>query len=111
MLHPRSPWRDGMGVRTDFDAQLDAIFEGLLADFGLPEDRAVRSRIETAIEAGADPGPELWPDTRRGRHQARITLRRLAQRRGREAVSAWRTAYDREPLDTDPAEDETVLHS
>src|SRR6201999_4030892 len=45
MLHPRSPWRDGMGMRTDFDPALDAVFEALLADFGLAEDRAVRARI------------------------------------------------------------------
>jgi hypothetical protein len=97
MLHPRSPWRNAAGMRTEFDPTLDEIFEALLTDFGLAEDRAVRTRIEAAITAGAEPKPDLWPDTRRGRHQARITLRRLAQRQGREAVSAWRAAFDREP--------------
>ncbi len=110
MFHPRSPWRDMMGKRTDFDASLDQLFEGLLEAYALPEDRAVRASTEKAVEGGADPAAYAWPDTRRGRIQARITLRRLAQRKGAETVAKWRSLYDRTAEDAEPDE-EAALHA
>lgn len=109
MLHPRSPWRDAMGLRTSFNHDLDRLFEELLVSHGLPEDRTVRAAVETAVAGGVEPKAFAWPDTRRGRMQARITLRRLAQKNGRSAVSAWRTVYDHES-DGEPDE-EALLHA
>lgn len=110
MLHPRSPWRDAMGMRTDFNVGLDALFEDLLRDHALAEDRRVRLAVETAVTTGVDPTAFAWPDTRRGRIQARITLRRLAQKHGRHTVTAWRTLYDNQTTDAEPDE-EAALHA
>jgi len=93
-LHPRAPWRDAMGQRVPFDEELDESFEGILADFALPEDRAVRAAVEQAVAAGTGPETFAWPQTRRGRAQGRITLRRLA-RRDAGGVASWRAIYDR----------------
>lgn len=105
MYHPRSPWRDAMGRRVDFNDDLDAVFAPLFASYGLNEDQRVRRDVEAAVDAGADPKTFAWPTTRRGRIQARITLRRLAQRGGKGSVSAWRTLYDHEPVEVDPEEE------
>ena len=105
MLHPRSPWRDEMGHRTSFDPSLDDLFEGMLETYALPEDRQVRNATEKAVTGGADPAAYAWPATRRGRIQARITLRRLAQKDGAAKVAAWRSLYDRHAAeDADPEE-------
>ncbi len=101
MLHPRSPWRDAAGRPASFDRGLDRDFERLLASFGLPEDRQVRAATEAAVLAGTDPATHSWPRTRRGRTQARITLRRLAQRLGASAVADWRRLYDRAHAEDD----------
>lgn len=110
MLHPRSPWRDAMGRRTEFDQSLDALFEELLAVHALPEDREVRAATVAAVEAGADPKSFNPPATRRGRTQMRITLRRLARTRGAERVAAWRSVYDRVPAEDAEPDEEAALH-
>jgi hypothetical protein len=99
MLHPRSPWRDAAGKRTPFDPGLNAIFESLLRQHALPDDVAVRSATEAAVASGADPKAYSWPATRRGRAQARITLRRLAQSMGEDRIASWKVLYDRAPID------------
>ncbi len=101
MLHPRSPWRDAAGRPTAFNRGLDEDFERLFASFGLSEDKEVRAATEAAVLSGTDPETHAWPRTRRGRAQARITLRRLAQRLGPSAVSRWRTLYDRAHAEDD----------
>lgn len=103
MLHPRSPWRDAAGRRTDFDAGLDREFDRLLARYGLDEDRRVRAAVEGAVNQGVDPAQHAWPTTRRARAEARVTLRRLAQRLGPDAVAAWRKRYDPRHLEEDEA--------
>jgi hypothetical protein len=107
MLHPRSPWRDAAGARTPFDEELNREFERLLERFGLPEDRQVRATTETAVSGGVDPAAYAWPSSRRGRAQARITLRRLAQRLEPGAVARWKQLYDRGPAE-EPDEDPTA---
>jgi hypothetical protein len=109
MLHPRSPWRDGLGRRIDgFDQSLDDLFETMLAEFGLAEDLSVRADVEQAVAAGTPPEAFAWPDTRRARTEARITLRRLARTRG-PSLSGWRARYDRLP-EPEPDE-EAALHA
>jgi hypothetical protein len=105
LLHPRSPWRDEMGRRVEFDPGLDALFGELLDSFGLPDDRAVGDTLASAIRAGAEPSAFAWPDSRRGRTKARITLRRLAHDGLGREVADWRSLYDRTPAD---AEDEAA---
>jgi hypothetical protein len=100
-LHPRSPWRDAAGKRTPFNPELDAFFDSLLQRHGLAEDRGVRGAIEAAVRDGDDPKLYAWPVSRRGRTQARITLRRLARRMGDERIAAWRALYDRAPPEDD----------
>ncbi|HWK40785.1 MAG TPA: hypothetical protein VNR60_02540 [Croceibacterium sp.] len=100
-LHPRTPWRDALGQRVPFDAELDALFDGVLAQFALPEDRAVRRSVEGAVADSVEPDAFEWPRTRRGRAQARIALRRLAQA-DPQRVIRWRQLYDRVP---EPDED------
>lgn len=107
-LHPRSPWRDGMGRRVPFDSGLDALFDGVLARFGREEDRAVREAVEAAVAADVAPDDFDWPQSRRGRSEARIALRRIARTRG-ASVAAWRQKYDRLP--EPEAEEEAALHS
>ncbi len=107
-LHPRSPWRDGLGQRVPFDAELDAHFNALLAQFGLPQDLAVREQVEQAVASGVDPAGFAWPETRRGRAEARIALRRIARSDG-QRVAPWRQRYDRLP-ESEAAEDD-ALHA
>ncbi|WP_254604930.1 DUF6925 family protein [Sphingomonas bacterium] len=108
MLHPRSPWRDGLGHRVPFDVELDDLFEDLMARFGLPQDLAVRLSVEEAIEQGVAPERFAWPETRRGRAEARITLRRLARSAGVPAIEAWRQRYDRAP---EPTTEDELAHA
>jgi hypothetical protein len=105
-LHPVSPWRDAFGVRTAFNTRADEQFQALLERFGLTEDKAVRMATQAAVTGGADPATCPWPITRRGRIQARITLRRLAQRLGGERLAPWRTRFDRSAGAQDEAAEE-----
>lgn len=97
MLHPGSPWRDALGRRMPFDSGLDEMFAALLDRFGSREDRDVMNAISAALNEGLAPETFAWPQTRRGRAKARITLRRIAQRTPGSAVEAWRRTYDRLP--------------
>jgi hypothetical protein len=94
MLHPQSPWRDAMGNRTPFDADLNAQFEHCLALYGLAEDRRVRSAVESAVRAQASPDGFDTPVSRRGRIQLRIALRRLAQQSRDGTVAGWLARFD-----------------
>lgn len=105
-LHPASPWRDAFGVRTAFNARADEQFQALLERFGLAEDKAVRTATEAAVIGGADPAIYPWPATRRGRVQARITLRRLTQLVGAERLAPWRMRFDCSGRAQDEAADE-----
>ena len=107
-LHPRTPWRDAIGKRVPFDAELDALFQDVLARFALPEDVKVRREIEQAVVAGTDPTSFAWPRTRRGRAEARITLRRLALAEP-QRVAPWRQTYDRLP--EPDVDEEAALHA
>jgi len=109
MLHPRSPWRDGLGRRVDFDSGLDDLFLALMARFGLPQDHAVRVAVEEAVAKDVPPEAFAWPDSRRGRAEARITLRRLARIGRSNSVGAWRRLHDR-AAEPDPDED-AALHA
>ncbi len=99
MFNPRSPWRDAMGRRMPFDADLDRDFLHLLDCYGLPEEARIRSSIESAIESGMRPLDFSWPRTRRGRAVARLTLRRIVQRRPSELALAWHMLHDRSGMD------------
>lgn len=98
-LHPKSPWRTLLGERHPFEPETDAAFRPLLSEFEAGEDAAV----ERALLAGLEHGQIVWPETRRGRHKARITLRRL-HIAGDERVKEWRALYDRARLDADESE-------
>lgn len=104
-LHPRSPWRNALGEKHDFRADIDAEFAPWLARFGLGEDQATDANIRAIIAADAAPDPALWPKTRRARTKARIVLRRLAAA-GDGRAAPWRVQFDRaeDPID----EGETV---
>lgn len=101
MLHPRSPWRDTEGKLGPYDQDRDRHFDGMLAACGLAEDRAVRAAVEAAVKDGASPDLFAPPKTRRGRTQLRITLRRLAQTLGTDAVAPRKALYDPVALDED----------
>lgn len=95
MLNPSSPWRDLMGRRVPFDADLDRHFMQLLDRYGLPEEARIRASVESAIESGVRPHAFAWPRTRRGRAVARLTLRRIVQRRPSELAFEWHARHDR----------------
>jgi hypothetical protein len=97
MLHPRSPWRDGEGRRTPYDAERARLFDAMLHRFGLEEDRQLRADVEAAVRQGGSPRDFPLPPTRHGRMQLRIVLRRLSQELGSAVVWTWRDAYDRRP--------------
>lgn len=107
-LFPRSPWRDGLGKRTPYNRAADDAFEALLAGHALPEDREIRKAIEEAVTQGVSPKSYAWPDTRRGRTQARITLRRLSVSRNDTSVGAWRNQYDHVPAEVEDDDGEAV---
>ncbi|MBB5686491.1 DUF6925 family protein [Sphingobium boeckii] len=98
--HPRSPWRTMLGERYPFDPSIDAVFQPLLATYGLPEDMAVHAAITGAVAKGQTP---TWPETRRGRTKARIVLRRLAAT-GVD-VQSLRALHDRAPLEIEEGEE------
>lgn len=106
-LHPKSPWRDGLGKRVPFNREADDVFETILARYALPDDRAIRAAVEAAIAAGQMPTEFAWPETRRGRTEARVTLRRLAARTGDPKIAAWRAEYDR----TVEADEDADIHA
>lgn len=103
-LHPRSPWRDALGVRHAYNPAADATFAPLLAEFGLPSDTEIQTAIEAAIASDVAPSAFTWPDSRRGRTKARITLRRIAAR-GDVRVAPWKALHDTTGADAlDPAD-------
>jgi hypothetical protein len=104
-VHPRSPWRDSHGEKHPFDSNADEAFLTLSARFGLAEDAKVRARVLAEIAQGRTPEAADWPEKRRGRAAARITLRRLAAA-GDARVQSWRVLWDRLPVE--PEEDEEV---
>ncbi len=107
-LHPRSPWRDGLGKRTPYNAKADAAFEALLANHALADDREVRRSVEKAVAKGVAPTEFRWPETRRGRTQARIALRRLGAAKNDPRLAAWRSAYDRAPVEEQDEEQDAA---
>lgn len=94
MFNPRSPWRDALGRRVPFEAELDADFRKLLDHHGLPDETCIRAGVEAAVASGIRPDAFAWPTTRRGRAVARLTLRRIAQRSPGDLVAAWRAHHD-----------------
>ena len=72
---------------------------------GLAEDREIRTAVEKAVDSGMVPEEFPAPGTRRGRIQLRITLRRIAQRRGIHAVADWQARFDPASQDNDDQAD------
>ena len=99
-MHPKSPWRTMLGERHPFEPATDAAFRPLLDRFGLSEDR----RIERDLVAALDGGSFAWPESRRGRHKARIVLRR-AHAAGDDRVKPLRALHDRAPLELEEGEE------
>jgi hypothetical protein len=103
-VHPQSPWRlEESGQRT-YDPEADAAFAPLLTRFERSEDKAIRASVATAVHAGAEASSFAWPQTRRARILARITLRRLAAHHVERAAS-WRALRDRGHLEEDQDEE------
>lgn len=100
-MHPKSPWRTMLGERHPFEAATDAAFAPLLDRFGLAEDR----EVARDLVAGLDGDVLLWPDSRRGRHKARITLRRL-HAAGDQRVTPWRAIHDRATVEIEEGEED-----
>ncbi len=98
-LHPRSAWRDSLGQRKPFDPQADADFDRLLHAHGLPDDRELRTRAESAVAAGMRPEDFDCPASRRARAQLRVVLRRLAATGASGPLDAWRARFDRAEAD------------
>lgn len=88
-LHPPSPWRTPLGERRPFCPRTDAMFRPLLQRFQSAADEAVRAAIVTTLDEVELP----WPHSRRGRHKARIVLRRL-HAAGDTRATAWRDIHD-----------------
>jgi hypothetical protein len=101
-MHPKSPWRTTLGERHPYNPIADASFTPLLDQFGLDDDKTVAANIIEAF----DSAPEFcdWPEGRRSRHKARVTLRRFAAA-GDPRVKPWRAIYDRAPVEIDADED------
>ncbi|AXB80204.1 hypothetical protein [Novosphingobium sp. P6W] len=93
-MHPKSPWRTVLGERHPYEPETDAAFQPLLERFAVPEDVTVERTLR------ADLGTQnlTWPETRRGRHKARIVLRRL-HAAGDDRVQSWRALHDRATLE------------
>lgn len=92
-LHPRSPWRNSLGVRHAYNAAIDTAFAPLLNKFGLPSDTQIQASIAAAIASNVAPSAFTWPDSRRGRTKARITLRRMVAQ-GEMRVAPWKAMHD-----------------
>jgi hypothetical protein len=99
-MHPKSPWRTMLGERHPFEPETNAAFRPLLERFGLEEDR----EVERDLLAGLDGDVFRWPESRRGRHKARIVLRRL-HAAGDTRVKPWRAIHDRAPLELEEGEE------
>ncbi|MCG2841625.1 hypothetical protein L6Q21_11600 [Sandaracinobacter sp. RS1-74] len=99
-MHPKSPWRTMLGERHPFEPETDAAFAPLLDRFGLADDKDVERRLRAALDADALP----WPDSRRGRHKARILLRRL-HAAGDPRAAQWRALHDRAPIEIEEGEE------
>ena len=93
-MHPRSPWRDAEGKVLPYNRDLDESFDRILAEYGLEEDRTIRTSVEIAVRNGLPPDQFPQPKTRRWHTQLRITLRRLVQELGAETVARWKVRYD-----------------
>jgi hypothetical protein len=78
-LYPPSPWHDSEGNPKPYDESAARAFDKLLRNHGLPEDLSVRTQARRMIRSGLRPDTGAIPQTRRGRAQFRIMLRRLAQ--------------------------------
>ena len=65
----------------------------------LPPETETWNFVEAAVRDGDNPKFYPWPVSRRGRTQARITLRRLARKVGEERIAPWKALYDRAPPD------------
>lgn len=102
-MHPKSPWRTLLGERHPYERETDAAFQPLLELFALPEDVIVERELRAAIETQN----LRWPETRRGRHKARIVLRRL-HAAGDDRVKSWRALHDRALLEEDEEDVEPI---
>lgn len=91
-LHPPAPWL-GRKDQQFLDRRRDADFAPLLESYALVEDKRVEAEIIAAVASGVRPEFIRWPDERRARMKARITLRRLAAS-GDHRVDAWRAVHD-----------------
>lgn len=101
-MHPKSPWRTMLGERHPYEPETDVRFAPLLEAFGLDDDKAVSTEIIVALDSAPEFAP--WPEGRRARHKARITLRRLAAI-GDTRVKPWRALHDRAPLEIEEGEE------
>lgn len=100
-FHPQSPWRNLLGERHDYRPAAAEFFQPYLDLFGLESDQEIANAVTKAVIKGVSPQSFIWPDTRRGRTKARITLRRLATQNLKD-IDAWRSLYDRFQADADP---------
>ena len=101
-MHPKSPWRTMLGERHPYDPATDARFAPLLERFGSTGDKTVATMIVAALDEV--PEPASWPEGRRARHKARITLRRQAAI-GDARAHSWRAMHDRAPIDSEEGEE------
>lgn len=100
-MHPKSPWRTMLGEKHPFEPETDQKFRPLLDQYASEEDRSIEQAI-TQAQTGDD---FIWPTTRRGRHKARITLRRM-HAAGDLRLEQLRQEYDRLPVETEEGEEE-----
>lgn len=70
-IHSKLSWSTLLGQRHPYHVASDATFAPLLTHFRLDEDASVAAAIVVAL--GQQPEMFAWPQTRRGRHTARIT--------------------------------------
>lgn len=89
-MHPPSPWRTMPDERRSFDPTIDAAFTPFLNHFSSDEDNAVERDLVSSLDGERLP----WPASRRGRHKARIVLRRL-HAAGNTQAARWRALHDR----------------
>lgn len=94
MMHPPSPWRNSHGKPIPYDRTRAERFDALIAQFGLEEDLRLKNQLEEALRTHARPRDFPAPETRHGRTQLRILLRRMAQEIGPEAMHPWRDCFD-----------------
>ncbi len=96
--YPPHPLRDAEGKRHEFEASHYQRFQGLLAQYGIPEHLALKHRVFNAVTAGQGPDTGI-PNDRAGRATIRISLRQLQALGTRsDALAAWLAAFDRTDL-------------